>query len=564
MKVSDFICKELKKKTDYAFVGQGSSILHLLHSAKKYNLKIIPSQNEQCAAIASDAYSKCSKKIGLTITTSGPGTLNAFQGIASSFYDSVPSIYLSGAPVKKFLMKKNSKLRQLGFQEMDMRNITKKFTKYSTRITDLNKVKYELDKALYLATSDRQGPCLIEIPDDIQRSIYNPKKQKKFIPKIKKRKINISLIKKFNKLLSNSQKPLIVGGYGLKKSAKSNNLLRWAKKNKIPFVLTYGASDLANTNDKLNAGPFGVYATKFGNMAIQNCDLLIILGCKLNPTLMGSNPKKFADKAIKIQVDIDKEELKEQNHLKTDLKICANLDDFIEKIQNLKNPRREKNIWINKINEWKKIFPILKKSYISEKKFVNPYYFFNQLSEKIHRNSIIINDTSNNMVWMHQSFKIKSNQNIFSAYNHSPMGYSMPASIGAHLADKNKQLIAIIGDGGFQMNIQELQTIFFFKIPVKIFVIQNKTLGMVTQAMDSWFKSDYVACDEGSGFSLPNFKKIIKGYKIKTFDIFNNKDVKPKLKKILGHKHASVTIVNVSKKARMIPKVKLGDPLDKI
>ena len=140
----------------------------------------------------------------------------------------------------------------------------------------------------------------------------------------------------------------------------------------------------------------------------------------------------------------------------------------------------------------------------------------------------------------------------------------MPASIGAHLANKNKQLIAIIGDGGFQMNIQELQTIFFFKIPVKIFVIQNKTLGMVTQAMDSWFKSDYVACDEGSGFSLPNFKKIIKGYKIKTFDIFNNKDVKPKLKKILSHKHASVTIVNVSKKARMIPKVKLGDPLDKI
>ncbi len=564
MKVSDYICKRIKNLSDYAFVGHGSSILHLLYSAKKYKIKLIPSQNEQCASIAADAYSRCSSKIGVSITTSGPGTLNAFQGIACSYYDSVPSIFLSGTPIKKFLMKKKSKLRQLGFQEMDMENITKKFTKYQTRITNPNNTKFELDKAISIAKSGRPGPCLIEIPDDVQRSPYIESAQKIYNEKRNKFRLSTNKISSFERLVRNSKKPLIIAGYGVKRSNYSQQLMSWAKLNQIPYVLTYASADIANSKDELNAGPFGVYATKHGNLAVQNSDLLIILGCKLNPTLMGTDVKKFSPKSKKIHVDFDLEELKEQNHLKTDLKIYCNLETFLKKINKKKISITKNKFWINQINKWKSDFPTVKKEYFKEKKYVNPYYFFDRLSFFLKKDSIIINDTSNNMVWMHQSFMIKKGQNVFSAYNHSPMGYSVPASIGAHLGDKKKELISIVGDGGFQMNIQELQTIYFYKIPVKIFIIQNKTLGMVTQAMDTWFKSDYVALDEESGFSLPDFKKVVNSYRIKTFEIKNNSQVNKRLNQILKFKGPCVTIINVSKKARMIPKVKIGEPIDKI
>jgi acetolactate synthase-1/2/3 large subunit len=321
LKISDYIAQELKKFTDHAFIGHGSSILHLLHSIKNYGITTVASQNEQCASIAADAYSRCSNKLGLVVTTSGPGTINAFQGIACSYYDSVPCIYLSGAPVKKFLKKKTSSLRQLGFQEMNMKKITKEFTKYSVRIDKPNMVKYEMEKCIFLAREGRPGPCLIEIPDDIQRSKYIPSIQKKYIPQNKKKIFKEKYLNIFKNTILRSLKPLLIIGNGLKISKSEDELKKFIQKYKIPFVLSYGAADLAYINPDLYAGPFGVYASKHGNLAIQNSDLLIILGCRMNPTLMGSNPKKFAPKAKKIIIDIDQEELKEENHLKIDLKI---------------------------------------------------------------------------------------------------------------------------------------------------------------------------------------------------------------------------------------------------
>lgn len=564
MKISDYIAQELKKFTDHAFIGHGSSILHLLHSIKNYGITTVASQNEQCASIAADAYSRCSNKLGVVVTTSGPGTINAFQGIACSYYDSVPCIYLSGAPVKKFLKKKTSSLRQLGFQEMNMKKITKEFTKYSVRIDKPNMVKYEMEKCIFLAREGRPGPCLIEIPDDIQRSKYIPSIQKKYIPQNKKKIFKEKYLNIFKNTILRSLKPLLIIGNGLKISKSEDELKKFIQKYKIPFVLSYGAADLAYINPDLYAGPFGVYASKHGNLAIQNSDLLIILGCRMNPTLMGSNPKKFAPKAKKIIIDIDQEELKEENHLKIDLKINIDLKVFFEKIKYNKIKTNSYDIWIKQIQKWKEDYQTVKKEYYNEKKYVNPYVFFRKLSNLISKDSIIINDTSNNMVWMHQSFLCKKGQKIFSAYNHSPMGYSVAASIGAQIVNPNKKVVAIIGDGGMQMNIQEIQNIFHLNLPVKVFVINNKCLGMVSQAMDTWFNGEYVGCDPKSGLSFPDFNKVFSAYKIHNTKIKNHNNIDKKIKACLSYKKASFCVVDVNPKSRMIPKVKLGDSLDKI
>jgi acetolactate synthase-1/2/3 large subunit len=564
IKISDYIAIQLKKYTDYAFIGQGSSILHLLYSIKKIGIKTIASQNEQGASIAADAYSRCSNKLGLVVCTSGPGIINAFQGIACSYYDSVPCIYLSGAPVRKFLKKKTSSIRQLGFQEMNMTKITKDFTKYSVRIDRPDMVKYEIEKCIHLALKGRPGPCLIEIPDDVQRSRYIPSIQKKYLPKNKKQVFKKSALYNFKKLILKSKRPLLVIGNGLKISKSEKELEKFIKKYKIPYALSYGGADLAYIEPNLYAGPFGVYASKHGNLAIQNSDLLIILGCRINPTLMGSDPKRFAPGAKKILIDIDNNELKEENYLKINLKINLDLKYFFKTIMHLRMTTNSYHNWNKQIAKWKKDFPTVKKDYLNQKSYVNPYVFFKKLGNLLPKNSTIINDTSNNMVWMHQSFLSKKGQKIFSAYNHSPMGYSVAASIGAQIANPNRKIVAIIGDGGMQMNIQEIQNIYHLNLPIKVFLINNKCLGMVAQAMDTWFKGDYVGCDLKSGLSFPNFNKIFSAYKINNTKIKNHSEIDKKIKESLKNKKACFCVVDVDPKSRMIPKVKLGDSLDKL
>ena len=366
MKCTDYIAKKLSNYTDCAFIGQGGSVVHLLDSLSKLkNFKIIPSQNEQGASLAADAYARCTGKVGLVVATSGPGIINAFQGLACSYYDSIPGIYISGAPVRSMLRKSN-KLRSLGFQEMDVVNIVKSFTKYSVRITDINKVDYEIEKCLKIALEGRQGPCLIDLPDDIQRSSLETKKQKKFF--YKKIRVNKKYdVAKFKKLLERSKKPLIIVGQGVVQSKTEKKISELIKKFQIPFTCTWGAYGLFPELSKYNAGSFGVYASKHGNLAINNSDLLLIFGSRLSGTLIGTKPEEFGDKAKKIQIDIDKAELKGENRVKIDLKIQSNLKEFFNS-----NPFKNVNIrpsqeWNKQISNWKMEFPNVKQKYLYEK-----------------------------------------------------------------------------------------------------------------------------------------------------------------------------------------------------
>jgi acetolactate synthase-1/2/3 large subunit len=557
MKLTDYIAEYISKIADNVFVGQGGNIIHVLDSlGKRKDIKIIPSQNEQGAAIAADAYSRFNeKKIGVTATTSGPGMLNLMQGIACSFFDSIPTVHFVGAVVTSQL-RKNKKIRQIGFQEMEVVDIVKPITKYAVLLKDKNMIKYELEKMLYYAKEGRQGPVLMDLPDDLQRAYINPKKLKSFTPP-KRLKKKVLFEKKFLNLIKNSKRPLIVVGHGINLSNTKKELYKFISKTGIPFCPSWATVDLFTSEDKLNAGTFGVAATRYGNFAIQNADLLISLGCRLNTQITGSNLKSFAPNAKKIVVDIDDNELKKTNGLKYDLKINLNLKDFFKtinpKIKNKKNYSK----WIGNFRLWKLKYPIVQQEYFRQTKKCNPYVFFRSLSEQTGKNDVLIPDASANLIWAMQSFKVKG-QKIFTALNHSPMGYSMPATIGAYLADKTKNVICTIGDGSMQMNIQELATISHFNLPIKIFVINNKGYGLIKQTQDTWLDSRRVGVDSRSGLAMPNLIKIANAYGIKTVEINNHKEMDKKLRGVLKSKFPVLCDVKVDEKQKVIPKLEFG------
>ena len=562
MKCSDIIAKKIESLTDFAFTGQGGSVVHILDSLKRVsNVKIIPSQNEQGASMAADAYTRATDKIGVVIATSGPGILNALQGMACSYYDSVPSLYISGAPVTSAL-KKNKNIRQVGFQEMDIPSIVNSFCKYVVRIMDPRDVIYEIDKAIDIATSGRPGPVVIDLPDDIQRMDISENDLKKFnsIEKKEDLKLDESKFSEFVSLLENSKRPLFIFGNGIKISKTENLCQQIVNKFNIPYAPTWASYDLFNSDDELNVGSFGMYATRHGNFSVENSDLLIILGSRLNGTLTGSKKQIFSSNSKKIQVDIDENELNLGDGFHVDIKFNSNVKIFLEEL--LKNDIKLNNFndWKKKINEWKEKYPIILDEYKNQTKNVNPYLFFDKLSELTKEGDIIIPDASANLVWTYQAYKSKKNQKIFTALNHSPMGYSVPAAIGPALTTK-KNVIAIIGDGSMQMNIQEIENIKAHNLNIKIFLINNFGYGMVKQTIDTWLDGNYVGCDTSSGLSLPDFSKVFNSYGIKTLKINNHNEMHDIIDTCLNLSGPVMCEVIVNEKQRIIPKTKAGSPL---
>jgi len=559
MKASDYIAKKISTFTNHVFSGQGGSVVHILDSLSKIKkVKIIPSQNEQGASLAADAYYRTSGNIGVVIATSGPGILNTLQGMACSYYDSIPALYISGAPVTKQI-KKNKKLRQLGFQEMEVADLVRSITKYSTRITNTKDINYEIEKCIHIAQDGRPGPVLIDLPDDIQRMDLKEKNQKKYkIKKIKPKKINLRNTKD---LIKKSKRPIIIVGGGVKISNSQNKLFELINKYKLPYALTWATADIFNNNSDLDIGTFGNYATRHANFAVQNSDLLIILGSRLNGTQIGSNPKTFAPKAKKILVDIDPAELKGENGLQIDCKINCDIKQFVDSFENIIKNFNIDDEWYSAIKDWKKKYPIIHEDMYKAKNFVNPYIFFDKLSDACKDSDIIIPDASANLVWCFQTFKPKKNQKIFTALNHSPMGYSIAASIGAALGAPSKKILAIIGDGSVQMNIQEIENIKHLNLPIKIFIVNNNGYGMVKQTIDTWLNKNYVGCDTQSGLSMPDFQKVFSSYGIETCEISNHNDLSEKINFVINSDKPIMCDVKVDPDARIIPKLKPGHPL---
>lgn len=569
MKLSDYIADYLSKQgISYVFAITGGAVIHLINSiADTPNITYICLQHEQAGAMAADAYSRVSKKMGVAIATSGPGATNMVTGVCCAFYDSVPSLYITGQ-VATFRSKRNTGVRQLGFQETDTIDIYKPITKYAVRIDDPKKIRYELEKACYVAKSGRAGPVLLDIPDDIQREQIDPDKLEPFIPESDdKNQSNLSKsegkIKECIKLLENAKRPVIILGWGIRLSGSTKVAREFVEKLDFPVALTWAMMDMLPSNHNLTIGAFGTHGTRYANFTIQNADLILSIGARLNMHHTGSPITTFAREARKIIVDIDPNELNKFKKLglKVDLSINADTKDFLHAIcqKVTKTAMQDISIWTKQITAWKKRYPICPTKYYEEEK-VNPYVFVKALSKQSAEGDVIFVDTGCILAWMMQAFDFKEKQRMLHDFNNTAMGYALPASIGASFALDRKPIICVTGDGSLQMNIQELATVIRHKLPIKIFVINNHGYSMVRQTQDQWLDSKYNASSVEGGLAFPDFVKVADAYGYKTMTITANKDVMKGIKKVLDCNGSVFCNVEIGPHHRVIPQVKYGRP----
>ena len=570
MKVSDFILNFLiSKNINHVFLITGGAISFIVDAfSKQKKIKYVCVAHEQAAAMMADSYSRVGKGAGATMVTSGPGAQNLITGIACSWFDSIPVLHISGQ-VNSFELasvKSNTKkVRQVGFQETDIVSIVKPITKFAYQLKSANEIKYILEKAFYLSNQGRPGPVLIDIPMNFQNAEINLKKVKSF--KTPKKRPNSKILKNIysvKKLLCASKRPVLILGGGIRISKSINELEKFLQNIKIPIVTTWSGFDTVDYNHKNYLGCLGVYGSRAANFAVQNSDLLINLGSRLDTRITGGKPETFARLAKIISVDIDNYELNKKRGVNVYLKINEDLNKFLSYFNlKLKKFKFSANLnWVNYCYKLKLKYPNVKNIYHKQKYYVNPYFFIDQLSNKLNKKDIIIADTGAHLTWTIQSFKVKRGQRVFSAFGNSPMGYAFPAALGASLANKKKRIICIDGDGSIQINIQELQTMVVNKLPIKLFVMNNNGYGIIKQFQELYLDQRCEASNAVTGVTNPNFKKISNAFGVNYSEIRNNTEIDKILNKVLKSEKFEFINLIINPDQKIIPKLQFGKPTE--
>jgi len=532
MKVSDYIVEFLLRNSiDVIFTISGGFIGPILNSING-KIKYYCFNHEQAAAMAADGYYRISKKPACLLITNGPGSSNVLTGVIGAFQDSIPIFIISGnVPFNQGVNSQDLNLRQLGIQELNIIPIISSVTKYSKYITDKNEIVEELQNAYNKSISGRMGPVWLDIPLNVQNEYIQ---NEQILP--------------FFDLINNSTKPLILIGNGIRLSGSEELFLKFVKQTGIPFVSSWLGKDISNDHG-LYFGNIGIFGERFSNFAIQKCDLLIILGCRLNLTHIGYDYTNFSKNSYKIMVDIDNTEL-DKKTINIDLKINEDLFSFLNNFNFSFDKKQE---WINQLTRWKNKFVTFNSSGINLMENVNSYFFSEKLSSCLKENTTIVTDTGTSSFTIFQYLKLKQNVRLFTASGQSSMGYGLPGAIGACIANPLNQTILIAGDGGFQFNIQELQTMYHYSLNIKIFILDNKGY-LAIKLMQNNLKYDLVGCDVNSGVSSPDFMEISKAYKIKSFLINYNKDL-DNLKEILDYDGACICVINMLENQLLVPRV---------
>lgn len=543
MKLSDYVFEFISsKKIDTVFTVSGGGSMHLVDSLSKNKLiEYICNHHEQACAMAAEGYSRTSDKPGCLLVTTGPGGTNALTGVLCAYQDSIPMIVLSGQVSSEHLSN-GTECRQIGQQEFNIVDTVKTMTKYAVVITDKNTIKYELEKAYQLAISGRPGPVWIDIPLDIQASDIN-------ISELSGFQLTAPLISNFQqfeilkKLLSESKKPVIVAGGGIRSSLTLNKFRQFINELEIPVMTgPHSAVDVVNSDYKYYAGRFGLLGQYTSNHLIQESDLIISLGSRLNPKMVGYDQTKFAPNAKKIIVDID---INEINKLKFNKIVQWHIDlnDFFKVV--LGNvPKPNIDTWRNHVIETRAKEKLVLEKHKSLTNYVSTYVFSKELENYLSNDSIIVTSNGTAHVIPLKTINLKSNQRLFSNEGTAPMGYGLPAAIGAFYGS-NKTIICIEGDGSIMMNLQELETVRYNKIPLILFIINNEGYLSIKLTQNSFFKGNLVASEKTSGVTIPKFNLIASAFGFKYASIRSNGEIRKVLDDVFKEPHSTPIIVEL-------------------
>ncbi len=554
MKVTDYILTFLAEHgVRHVFGITGGYITPLFDAFNgRDDIEYICTQHEQAAAMAADGYARFAG-FGCAISTSGPGATNLLTGVGCSYFDSVPVLLISGQ-VPTGESRGSSKVRQRGFQETEVNDIFRPLVKYTSYVHQACNIPYELASAYWHATEGRPGPVHLDIPMDVLMADL-PEDRLLFCPPPNRRISNTNKVLQVLEWLGNSRRPVIIYGAGAR-SAKTD-LLRFIEMSGVPCLPSWAALDVISHDHPQFVSQFGVYGNRAGNYAVQNADLIIAIGTRLDGRMTG---KRFAPKARKVVVDVD---IYEAAKLTPELEIISDAGDFLDEItaemEECCYHQSDLHVWYQRIKTWKQKYTIEAPA-INEHE-IHPLDFLQHLNKYLPEDAIIAADSGANLSWVQQVIHLNGRQQLFSAYGYSPMGYALPAAMGAHYAT-GKPVIAINGDGSMQMNIQELQTIHHYKIPVKVFILNNRCYGIIQQFQDELFDGRYAATGEDGGYSSPVFTAVAEAYGVDSECIFNPQVVDNILSRVFADSKPEVIDVEIYEAARIFPKVCFGNGLD--
>jgi acetolactate synthase-1/2/3 large subunit len=565
-KLSDVIVKALVDAGAGAFfVFTGGAISHVIDSLARISTASPPYycfQNEQAAAFAAEAYSRNSPQglLGVTLTTSGPGASNLLSGIAGAWYDCIPAVYVTGQ-VRTWELGIPKGRLQGGFQELDIVSMAKSVTKYAKTLTDPSTVRAEILKAVELAKSGRPGPVVIDIPMDLQfETVETSSLDLSFPSDLVSSDADVAtlgnVIDRLKREISVAKKPLLLVGGGVRHANAIPSLQNLVRRSGFPTISTYAAVDVLGTEDASYLGVMGQFGSPLANAATGECDLIIALGSRFAQKQLGNSPDLFAPSAKVVSVNIDKAEMAASPR-KIDVAIDFDLKSLLEAwLPQLQDSQKN---WVENSNlEAKGTFAEpdgrFDKGGLGS---VSPYSLANRLVESIgSRPCIVALDVGQNVVASVQRVKFPRNVRIFSSWGNSPMGYSLPAAIGAWIANPGSEIVCVIGDGGFQVNIQELQTIVQYRIPVKILLWNNHAYVTIHEYQDGNLESRYEATDASHGYSHPDFVAVAQAYGIRAHKLQAALSPGQLEQALFDTDQAVLLEVEVDPSARLSPSVK--------
>lgn len=523
MLVSEYIARRLRElgcQQVFMVTGGGAMFLNdaLAHGLEPYYF-----HHEQACAIAAEGYARVNGNIPVVNVTTGPGGINALNGVFGAWTDSIPMLVISGQVKQATLMShyQLSGLRQLGDQEADIIRMVSGITKYAVQVTDPQSIRYHLERAYYLAKSGRPGPCWLDVPIDVQSAQVDESTLQGYLPDEDSLVIDGNLLSQqcqdVVRALNESERPVILVGTGIHLAGAHEIFEQVIQKLQIPVVTAWTAPDLIASDDPLFCGRPGTIGDRPGNFTVQNADLVLVIGSRLNIRQISYDWSKFAPQATLIQVDIDAEELKKPT-VKPHLAIHTDARQFLETLLdalNSSNYAPHHGKWLNWCKERVMRYPVvqLKHRQVEGQGHINPYYFIELLFQHLNVDDVIVCGDGSACVITYQAAFLRKGMRMFCNSGCASMGYDLPAAIGAAIARGGKRVICLAGDGSIQMNIQEMQTLAQYQLPVKIFVFNNNGYLSIRQTQETFFKR-FAGESPASGVSFPDMVSLAQAYKI--------------------------------------------------
>jgi len=547
---SEILIEGLKREgVEVIFGYPGGSVLPLCDHLYDCGLRFILVRHEQGAAHAADGYARASGRVGVCLATSGPGATNLVTGIATAYMDSIPVVAITGQ-VATHLIGNDA------FQEVDTTGITRPITKHNYLVKDVRDLPRIIKEAFHIASTGRPGPVLIDLPVDVQRAEGKPL----FPEKVEIRSYRPTYqghplqLEKAWKTIRQARQPVIMAGGGIILADASEPLRAFAEKTSIPVTFTLMGLGSLPVNHPLSLGMLGMHGTRYANYAVMESDLLIAMGCRFDDRVTGKLDQ-FAPRAKIIHIDIDPSAI--SKNVEVDIPIVGHVKKVLEQLNEVAEPIPLKE-WLDKINQWKKQYPI---SY--ERNGLKPQKVIEEISRLTDGEAIICTEVGQNQMWTAQFYQFQKPRTLITSGGLGTMGFGFPSAIGAQVARPEATVIDIAGDGSIQMNIQELATAVANRLPVKVIILNNCYLGMVRQWQQLFYKRRYAfTCLEGT---QPDFVKLAEAYGAVGLRIKTVEELEPALKKALAERERPVLVdCRVEPEENVFPMVPAGASLDEM